>query len=83
VQFRNLVNQIVLKLARVVNETVETLNVSRNDRGIAWILVCGRHVKPGVADLASNGSNFVKNSPHHGVIRGVVRIGMVRITKTQ
>jgi hypothetical protein len=78
VQLCNLINEVVLERPCAINDFVEALNILGNDWGIPRVLVSGRRVKPGVADLVSNGRNLVKDSPHHSVICSIVRVGVVR-----
>jgi hypothetical protein len=77
VQFCNLINEVVLERPCAINDFVEALNILGNDWGIPRVLVSGRRVKPGVADLVSNGRNLVKDLPHHCVICSIVRVGVV------
>jgi hypothetical protein len=66
----------------MVDEIIEALNIGRNDGGVARILVSGGYVQPSVADLVSNGGNFVKNSPHHRVVCSIICVCVIRSTKT-
>jgi hypothetical protein len=63
-QFRKLINQIILKRARVIDEAVKAANIGSYNRGISRILVWGGSRYLTVANLASNVGNFLKYSPH-------------------